>query len=479
MRKSIINIISCLLILATASCEDFTDIQPKGMNLLTSVDQLEMLLNYQYSFGSNDMKVMCGDMIYSFSNLVDQVNRPQKSRNVIMWTWDEGSLDLMAELTNSDEDYQNYYNAIGTIANPLLEKLDQSVGDESKKRQIQCEALTLRAFSHLMLVNKFAAAYNPSTAASTRGIIVMTEDVDITVPQEQKTVEEVYSQILEDLDKAIQLDGLPTVAVNRMRFNKACPYAVKALALMYMQRWDEAENAAKQALAINSEMANLNTDFHDLYYGLFDIISKKPGTFVEDYFYTNEQEVLLFYPFSIWNQIESGHAHTSYIMTDLMMAALGGYMMGQMYLGDANYVCTEDFDSGWNEGGLRVPQMYLVVAECELHKNNINAAMEALDKIRINRINPMIYQPLQGNVTNMNDAIAKYKQTALGENLFSNFSFVDKKRWNEITGWEATYTRTIGDKTYELRPGSKMWIFPLPLNSINVNPNLKQNYKDN
>ncbi|MBR5349948.1 MAG: RagB/SusD family nutrient uptake outer membrane protein [Prevotella sp.] len=447
------------------------------MNLLSSVDQLELLLNNQYSFGSTDMKVMCGDMINSFSNLVEQINRPQKSRNVIMWTWDEASLDQMAELTNSDGDYQNFYNAIGTIANPVLEKIDQTEGSESKKKQVKCEALTLRAFSHLMLVNKFAAAYNPSTASNTRGIIVMTEDVDITIPQQQKTVEEVYNQILDDVNEAIQIDGLPSVSVNRMRFNKAGPYAVKALALMCMQRWEEAEAAAKQALSISSEMANLNTEYHDLYYGLFDIICKKPGTFIEDYFYTNEDEVLMFYPYSIWNQIETGHAHKDYIMTDAMMAAIGGYMMGEMYLGDPNYVCTEDFDSGWNEGGLRVPQMHLIVAECELHKNNITEAMNELDKIRVNRINPRLYQPLKGNVSNMSDAIAKYKQTALGENLFSNFSFVDKKRWNEISGWEATYTRTIGDTTYELKPGSKMWIFPFPLNSISVNPNLEQNYK--
>lgn len=86
-----------------------------------------------------------------------------------------------------------------------------------------------------MLINKFAKAYDPSTAANTPGIILMTEDKDIQTPQPKSTVEEVYTQILKDINEAIDLGGLPDVAVNKMRLCKPAAYAIKALTLLNMQ----------------------------------------------------------------------------------------------------------------------------------------------------------------------------------------------------------------------------------------------------
>lgn len=115
----------------------------------------------------------------------------------------------MAELTSSDQDYTNFYGYIGTIANPILSKVDAASGTEADKKLLKSEALTLRAWSFYMLVNKFAKAYNPATAATAPGIILMTEDKDIQTAQPKSTVEEVYQQILKDANEAIEIDGLP------------------------------------------------------------------------------------------------------------------------------------------------------------------------------------------------------------------------------------------------------------------------------
>ena len=64
----------------------------------------------------------------------------------------------------------------------------------------------------------------------------MTEDKDIQTAQPKSTVEEVYQQILKDANEAIEIDGLPNSAVNKMRFSKPAAYAVKALALLNMQK---------------------------------------------------------------------------------------------------------------------------------------------------------------------------------------------------------------------------------------------------
>ncbi|MBR1463229.1 MAG: RagB/SusD family nutrient uptake outer membrane protein [Prevotella sp.] len=475
--------VCALSMLLLASCEDFTELEPKGMNLLSNTDQLEMLLNQEMYFQNTDMGEMAGDMVTAYSSISATLNQPSKTRDAIIWSYDESAMDKMAELTASDGDYADFYGVIGTVCNPVLQRINDATGDESKKVQLKCEALVLRALFHYILVNKFAAAYNPSTAANTRGIIVLTEDIDISVPQEQKTVEEVYEQILKDIDECIELNGLPAVAINRMRMSKPCPYALRALVCASMQKWDEAEAAAKQALSIDQTMCNFNSSEYQTQIsgfflgGSYDALYRPKCEFPEDYFYTHSLELFNSYPPETQSAVEEGNA---------MITKIGNLNMAYDYLMDAassmigemGYILTYDMNSGWNRVGLRVPQMYLIIAEAEIHKNNIGAAMEALDVIRENRIDPAIYQPLQGNVTSQADAIAHLKQTALGENLYSYYSFIDKKRWNEVSGWEQTVTRTLSGRTYTLKPGSKLWIFPIPQNAMNNNPNLIQNYKD-
>ena len=481
MKKVIYSILA-FAVLVLSSCEDFTDVQPKGKNLLTTTDQLEMLLNNEFSGCATDMRVIAGDMIYAYSNLATEINKPTKTRTVIMWTYDEANMDKMAELTSSDADYTDFYKIIGTISNPILNQIESADGTDAVKNQLKCEALALRAWSHYMLVNKFTKAYNPSTAATDRGIVIMTEDKDITAEQAQSTVQEVYDQILKDINEAIDLGGLPNVAVNKMRMCKPAAYAIKALALLNMQDWDGAEEAAKQALAINGTI----NDYYNNYQGTtmgymigntYDVIDRGEKGTDEDYFINNNYEFYDgFTPEAVAN-FEEGHVYKERVSS---MDMAYDYLMdaGESMIGETGFWFTYDLSSRWNDGGPRSPQMYLAIAECELHKGNIDISMEYLDKLRQMRINPEVYQPLAGNVTTQADAISHVKQVTLNEDIFSVNIFIDKKRWNQMDGWKATYSRNLAGKTYSITPDSKMWIFPFPQNAINNNSLLQQNYKD-
>lgn len=68
MKKTIYSLLAVAALMLT-SCEDFTDLQPKGKNLLTTTDQLEMLLNTELQGCSSDMRQMAGDMIYAIAML--------------------------------------------------------------------------------------------------------------------------------------------------------------------------------------------------------------------------------------------------------------------------------------------------------------------------------------------------------------------------------------------------------------------------
>ncbi len=294
MKKIFVILTTCLLL---ASCAEFTELQPKGKNLLSTTEELELLLNAEFEGPTMDMKRMCGDMI-SYANIPNELASPTPSRYTIMLTWDESKIETFNDLTASDGDYSTMYGFIGRVCNPILNRVADAAGDEAKKNQLKAEAYTIRAWAQYILVNKFAAAYNPATAANTPGIPILLEDWDISEPTEIWTVAAVYDQIIADCDAAIALNALPLNNVNRMRMSKACPYAVKALALMAMQKFDEAETVAKQALDINSTVSDYLDAAHTTITTGYIIGGQYPSLYLakleqeEDYFHTYD---IIFY----------------------------------------------------------------------------------------------------------------------------------------------------------------------------------------
>lgn len=138
--------------------------------------------------------------------------------------------------------------------------------------------------------------------------------------------------------------------------------------------------------------------------------------------------------------------------------------------------------ASWNTFGLKTTHQYLIIAECEIRAGNYDTAMEYLDAIREKRIDPQIYAPLKGAVNTKEDAIAHLKQTALGENVYSIYNFIERKRWNQLDDMKETLTKTYnlamtgGDVySFSLEPDSPLWIFPFPMNARDNNPNLTPN----
>ncbi len=475
MKKIFVFLTACLLL---ASCAEFTELQPKGKNLLSTTDELELLLNYEFGGINSDFRRMTGDMI-SYANVGNELSAPSPSRYTIMLTWDQSKVEKFNDLTSSDYDYSELFGFVGRIANPILSLTDDASGDEAKKKQLKAEAYTLRAYSEFLLVNKFAPAYNPSTAANTPGVPYLMEDWDIANPTEQWTVGQVYDQIVADCDAAIALNALPKNNINLMRFNAACPYVIKALALMCMQKFDEAESAAKSALAINGKVTNYLDEAHTVLTTGYMIGGQYPSIYLpklqleEDYFHTYD---LIFYEGisqEALDRFEAGHAIPNRIASFDM--AYDYLMPTWSLLAGVPSLFTYDLSSSWNTYGLKTTQMYLVLAECAIRKGNFDEAMKNLDVIRVNRIDPAVYAPLQGAVSNKADAIAYLKKTAHGEGIFCPWNFINRKRWNQLDDMKETFSRDLLGTTYTLAPDSKMWIFPFPKNAINNNENLKQN----
>ena len=476
-------ILTISTLMLAASCEKYTDITPKGVSMLENTTELEMLLNCEY-YGdeSSDTKNLVQGCIYAYSNIPNTINQAQLSRSAIIFSRDETKMDRYAELTPSDNEYNAWFNYVGKIANPIIQKVDESNGEERLKKQIKAEAYCMRAWAEFLAVNKFAKGYNPSTADKDGGVAYLKEDWDILQPTLKETVADVYKMCLEDVDAAINLGSLPAIPVNKCRWGLGAAYALKAYLCANMQQWDEVINAADQALAVNKKQA----DYYSQEYtkittgyfagGTYPCVNRPRITCCEDYF-TSDGYVMGLVTNEFAASIEPGNYVTNRVtsvemMYDYYMTGADAFGLGMQ---GACYVY--DFDYGWNFYGFTVSQMYLLKSEAAIHKNNLDEAMRCLDQVRQYRIDPSVYAPKTGAVTNATEAMAALKATARAENVFSYWLFVDQKRWNQVAGWEDTLSTLIGDKTYTLAPNSKMWIFPFPKNVVNANPNMTQNYE--
>ncbi|MDR2131497.1 MAG: RagB/SusD family nutrient uptake outer membrane protein, partial [Odoribacteraceae bacterium] len=170
MKK--IYYIACALLALLTGCDKFTDIDPKGKNLLGKVTDLDQLLNYRYtgnfSFEMNEISVLMNNTYPFMMNVPNTITAPAKTIYSIALTWDEQS--DRAELTLADGTYDLFYSIIGKVANPVLLMADAAEGDRTMAMRLKAEAHVLRAYFHYMLVNFYAKAYHPATAATDGGI---------------------------------------------------------------------------------------------------------------------------------------------------------------------------------------------------------------------------------------------------------------------------------------------------------------------
>lgn len=472
---------------ALSSCSDFTELQPKGKNMLSTVDDLELLLNQDKEINTRDLITVGGDAFYAGNNSVISIlSVEQKNITALRIGYfdDEQSISNYVALSTSDGLYSECYSWVGTVANPILQQLSYASGSEAKKNQLKSEALALRAYAHYLILQKFAKAYNSATAANDPGIIYMTEDIDIAVPQEKKTVQECYELALQDINAAIETGGLPSSRANASRFNKAAGYAIKAHICMAMQKYEEAKTAAKNALAENSILydywSHKQTGINS-YGGTYEYSATNGLENPENYWVTPDFFYYLWVTPSAWNDMEDGYYTKSLVnlvsnadinrpdyVTDPSRDVTTGVPGWQSIdnLGGSNYD---------NTSGLTVPMMYLYCAECELRSGNTDAAIDYLDQLRKARMSAETFTPLKGTVKSRSEAITWMKRVSFEENVWNGWNFMQRKRWNVEPEWETTLSRTIGGVTYTLSPKSNLWIFPFPMSVRNTNVNLTPN----
>ncbi len=350
-----------VVLMAFAACDrdELLDIAPYGSILPETVEDFRLLLNNRSDMvGSYLMDTYLSDEINVPDNMYGTYLSSSSSRYYDALTWSE----LFGYETEEDREYTELYNTV-LNSNVLIEEITGAVGSQEKKDKMIAELKVHRAFAYFSLVNLYSTQYVEGTAASAKGVpIKLNPDFSGATPR--VSVQEVYDQILKDINEAIESNALETTVPKlNWQASQAAAYALLAKVRLQMMDYPEALDAANKCLGI--------------YNTLYDFNTKNPD--VRNY--DNDEVIFLkeksdFLPFGT----------TPYAADDLIALydATNDLRLSDRYLKDATgyYFDRGIIWQGYQQYiGCSVPEMYLVRAECYSRINNGADFQKAIDDL--------------------------------------------------------------------------------------------------
>ena len=466
--KQIYIITLSLLMLTVTSCEEYTDVTPKGALVIETAAQFyEMVSLPNRGYPINNFQYLSDDQWMKESNVIGVT----PNVDIINFTFDETadrvSLIKSSSFYNQAYSYINRWNTIITL-------VDNSKGEESTKQLAKAEAKINRAYDHFLLVNTYAKGYNPQTAATDGGICIM-DKFDLEAQPAKSTVAQVYDFIQKDIEDA--LPYLQEKPLDVYHPSLAFAYAFKAKVHLFKREIASAKAAAEKSLSYNNQ--------------IFDMVaySKQGGPTVVTVPAANNVEVLSYQYMTGYN--EMNFAYQNVISPELRTLFGTNDARFNLFF---NTTSTTNLDQGSNTAywstvytrffyptvGMKTTEVYLMQAECLAREDKFTEAVAVLNTLRAKRI-------LSGTVNlTVPTTRAATMQLVINERrkeLLLGFNrFFDLKRLNTETEYAKTVTRlfplvnkTVAQKTYTLQPNSRLYVIPFPLSALTKNPKLTLN----
>ena len=464
-------------LLLLTSCDSYIDITPKGAVTVDSARQYyELVVNPMRSYYPSSFALLSDDAWAKESNIIGYESL---SSDGINFTFnEEADRTLLAD----NNLYENMYSSI-LRSNLIIDNIDEAQGSPELKTLAKAEARTFRAWDHFLAVNTFAKAYDPATAAQDGGVCIMAH-YDLEATPQKATVAQVYDFIINDLEESVAL--LQEKPENIYHPNRAYGYGLLAQVYLFHRDWEKARDAALQSLALNAQLADYNA-------------IKDAGGVAR---YTNynrdhNPEVLSYmWMASGWTTEQVGLYRYGLISPELKQLFEADDLRYSLFLRDTGNSIVSYFDAGsgaaiWTPAttserftymavGMRTAEVYLTLAEAYARLGDLSSATDYVNRLRQKRISgssanigvPSSQQEM------MNTIIAERRK----ELLFGFHRFFDLKRFNLEPEYAKTITRTFPvvttttpQKTYTLRPDSRLYIIPFPHSARDKNPNLTLN----
>lgn len=480
-----------------------------GLSLITSCKKLDLFpanrIALDKAFTSvNDAKAWDNGIyssfrgrqygLYMFSTDIqaDQLNASLDygNRNGNPHRW--GTFFLSDDYTIRDT-WFGYYTAIRDL-NVALEGYPSvptpTPADVTTMNVYKGNAHFARAYYYFQLVNRFAKAYNPSTAATDLGVpLVLTYNVNLSPVR--ASVAAVYTQIQTDIAAAKTFLAGKTGAQGATTFTIDAVNALDARVKLFKQDWAGAYTAANalrtsatyplyttatgltnywlndakqedimQCLVIKpNELPNVNS----VYLGLVAATGKFTPDFIPSQWVVDAYDA---------TDLRKGVYFASKACT--IQGASYTLTLVNKYAGNPLLFTGTLTNYAQAPKVFRIAEMYLIAAEAAANNGSDANAIAALNALRAAR-----------GLAAVSSSGAQLKQDIKDERFrelaFEGFRLDDLKRWNlgfTRSAPQNLNTITVAPLTFNvlsIAAGDNKFVWGIPANDITINPNLVQN----
>ena len=262
--NKIIKYTFLLLVVFITSCNSF--LEPKSQSefvpqLIQSLD--ELLLGEAYMGpGLNDGRFFSvlgvfDDDVSIRPNWKAESSEEGKVKQIrLAYSW---SKDMKDQFSNYNTYAEVYKKILG--CNSVLDYMDDVQGSEQTKNKVMAQALALRGYFYLHLVNLYGKPYSADKNALGVPLKLTSEMGTSGMPR--NTVKEVYEQIIKDLLEAESLfKSLPASEQNlrNNRINLPCTQLLLSRTYLYMEEWEKSVTYAEEVInQYDYDILDLNT----------------------------------------------------------------------------------------------------------------------------------------------------------------------------------------------------------------------------
>lgn len=469
-----------LLVIAISSCKKFLNVRPdsvSGINPRT-VNDFEQMLNNS-ALATPDYllaDLFSDDVILSDKALTAGA---KNSFYVNGYLWD----DIVWTSLDNDYMYNDTYRSILQM-NIIIDNIKQADSGTVERKEIaNAQARTNRAYYYLQLVNLYGTDYQPATAGKDLAIPLVLHPDGSLLPK-RNTVQEVYDQILTDLNEAVNTASLPEIfsaKVDVIHPVKASAFAMLARTYLYMGKYEQALAAAESALKIRSTLLDYKTFSFTNPADPSQGIKNKPMSLKDQ----ESNPEILFARVCMDAGFYKRFTETPYISNDLknMMGPKDlrfkfGFLLKPLEM-QASYptYSNDGVISMQFNYSLGVPEMMLIKAECLARKGEDANALSVVNELRKYRYSTADYTSLSS--TGTTDVLTLVLQERRRELFFKGgLRLFDLKRLNREAKFKIDLERrSLADGSIKatLKAGSPRYLMPFAPKIIANNRSMIQN----
>ncbi|CAM1348357.1 RagB/SusD family nutrient uptake outer membrane protein [Tenacibaculum ascidiaceicola] len=437
MRKHIY--ILFIAVVSMVSCDDYLDVEPIGQIIPKSVEDYRSFLTTAYGIEKNN------HVLTTYRSDELQLTKASFASELYedLFIWNDESASPLTTAFS----YASFYKII-FHANHVIENQTEIIGDATQISQLVGEAYALRALQYFQLVNLYSKAYNGATANSDGGVPVVTE-YNLDQKYDIQSVEEVYKQILQDITNAeTRLNVAEQETGLNYRFSTIALKSLKAKVFLSKNEWQQAIDAAKEALAIKNTVQDLNSDS-----------SIMPSEF-------NSVESVL-----ALDMVSSDNITTDASMSDDFLSKYdrtNDLRFNIYFRKDGTvYRAAKTADIKYRST-FRVAELYLILAEAYTQQNELSLAKTELLTFAKNRYT-------QSKMTTYTTYINSLNKQELYEEILDERArefAIEGQRWNDLKRTtQPQIVKWYEGKNYTLQQNDSRYVVQFPNDAKINNPN--------